>query len=352
MQLQLSGQYFDGITSNGCSAELQLNGQTIEVSWAEGRQVIDVHTLAVEAALGSVPRKVTWGAEAYFVSTDHSALEDLAARTNAPSTSAWIGRLESSFVSVAAAAVFCVVFLVVVAVYVVPTATSAIAVRLPASVSQQMAATTLANLDQVFDRSQLASARQDQLREYFGSHGGKDIEVFFRREQRFVGANALTLSSTTMVFTDAIVALMENDEHLLAVYLHELGHARMHHVEQTLLQTVGWAVVLTFITGDIGGVGELILTLPLTLGQAAYSREYERQADAFAVAELQRYGIDPEVFAQALEQLERSHTGASESGSADGIVDKSMQVQRSILEFLSSHPVTRERIAAIRSASD
>ena len=148
-----------------------------------------------------------------------------------------------------------------------------------------------------------------------------------------------------MVFTDAIVEFLQDDQQLLAVFLHELGHARMRHVEQTLLQSAGWAVLLTFITGDIGGVGELALTLPFAIGQSAYTREFERQADAFAVAELQRLGIDPEVFAQALEELERSHEG--ESGDTEHS-DASDAVHRKLLEYLASHPITADRIAAIR----
>ena len=76
-------------------------------------------------------------------------------------------------------------------------------------VSRQMAATTLTNLDPDFNPSKLETSRQRQLEKYFTAHGGDDVEVFFRREERFVGANALTLSGTTVVFTDAIVNLLK-----------------------------------------------------------------------------------------------------------------------------------------------
>ena len=350
--MQLNGQYYDGVTSSGHDAQLSLVGHTVTLVWAGGRHTVDVGDLSFEAALGSLPRKVSWGTPAHFVSDDHAALKQLTAASGEVSAAGWIGRLEASFTSVAIAAVSCVAFLVLMAVYAVPAATSSIAEQLPVSVSQQMADTTLANLDQFLDPSQLESARKQQLRTYFENHGGDDVEVFFRREERFVGANALTLSGTTVVFTDAIVELMKKDEQLLAVFLHELGHARLRHVEQTLLQSVGWAVLLTFITGDIGGVGELVLTLPLTVGQAAYSREFEREADAFAVAELQRLGIDPDVFAQALEELERSHSGEPDESNDESLTDKSLKVQRSILEFLASHPVTEDRIAAIRGSQE
>ena len=348
--MQFNGQYFDGITSIGHEAQLSLVGHTVTVTWTGGRQSFDAGDLSVEAPLGSLPRKVRWGTSAHFVSDDQAALSQLAEVNGSKKSASWISRLEASFTSVAVAAVCCMALLALAAIYGVPAATSSIAEQLPTSVSRQMAATTLANLDQIFSPSKLETSRQQQLEKYFAAHGGDDVEVFFRREERFVGANALTLSGTTVVFTDAIVNLLEKDEQLLAVFLHELGHARLRHVEQTLLQSVGWAVLLTFITGDVGGVGELLLTLPLTAGQAAYSRQFEREADAFAVAELQRHGLNPEALAQALEELERSHNGEPEGADDESLTDKSLRVQRSILEFLASHPVTAERIAAIRES--
>ena len=97
------------------------------------------------------------------MSDDHAALKQLTAAGGEVSAAGWIGRLEASFTSVAIAAVSCVAFLVLMAVYAVPAATSSIAEQLPVSVSQQMADTTLANLDQFLDPSQLESARKQQL---------------------------------------------------------------------------------------------------------------------------------------------------------------------------------------------
>ena len=224
--------------------------------------------------------------------------------------------------------------------------------------------------------------------------------MYFRKAQR-VGANAFTLSQTTVVFTDDLVQLTSDDEELLAVYFHELGHARLLHVERSILQSVAWAVVLTMITGDIGGVGELVLALPLTLGQAAYSRKHEREADEFAIVELKALGISPLKLATMLDRIEASHgvshedelsisldlkspesperterpesislgpqvegsankdsQGADVSNAREGLVENSNDAKdeesnfsRSFLELLSSHPITSERKAYIRAAA-
>ena len=89
--------------------------------------------------------------------------------------------------------------------------------------------------------------------------------------------------------------------------------------------------------------------MSFAVGQSAYSREFERQADAFAVAELRRLGIDPEVFAQALERLELSRNSVADSAASATEQDEDInKVHRKLLEYLASHPITADRIAAVR----
>ena len=349
----LEGTYFDGVNSVGWPVQVTLDGSSIKVAWPDGQRIISLADVAVEPALGSVPRRVHWGATDYLISDDQVSLDSLATHCRAGGVGYYIARLESSFSGVVMAVAITLSALVVLAVYGVPRFSASIAHQLPLAVSAQLAETTLANLATLLRESELPATRKQQLRAYFAQHDLADappVAVHFRRTPAFVGPNALTLSGSTVVFTDAIVELMSDDEQLLAVFLHELGHARLRHVEQTLLQSASWAVLLTFVTGDMGGVSELVLTLPFAVGQSAYSREHERQADAFAVAQLQALGIDPEVFAQALEQLERSHREGSEAEPPDAeATDKTNGVNRTLLEFLSSHPITSDRIAAIRA---
>jgi Zn-dependent protease with chaperone function len=215
-----------------------------------------------------------------------------------------------------------------------------------------------------------------------------------------LGANAFALSCTTLTFTDDLVELASDDEELLAVYLHELGHARLRHVERSLLQSSAWLVMLTLITGDLSGVGELILSLPLVIGQTAYSREFERAADEFAVDALIEAGVSPLKLATILERLEQSHMqrrsqpdSAHKQGEAQANPEKSVdeaafedeerverdrvedaadsrsrdvsteadevstedvaakpsQVARVLFDYLSTHPATSERVAYIKS---
>ena len=228
--MQLQGTYFDGITSVGQTAQLTADARSVRVSWSGGERALAIQDLRVEAALGSLPRSVSWGADDYLISDDHATLDALAQLRGERGWSFWVSRLEANLSGVAVAVMFTLATLVLFGLYGIPRITASIAHQLPLAVSAQMAQSTMTNLASLLQESELTESRQQQLRLYFSDHERTDapsVDVHFRRARSFVGPNALTLSGTTVVFTDAIVELLQDDQQLLAVFLHELGHARM-----------------------------------------------------------------------------------------------------------------------------
>ena len=74
---------------------------------------------------------------------------------------------------------------------------------------------------------------------------------------------------------------------------------------------------------------------PAALLKAKYSRDLEREADAYAARVLRMNGMPPSLLADALELLEKSHGRAGGGGA---------------ISYLSTHPATAERLAWIRQA--
>ncbi|RUM75821.1 MAG: hypothetical protein DSZ11_01485, partial [Sulfurovum sp.] len=70
---------------------------------------------------------------------------------------------------------------------------------------------------------------------------------------------------------------------------------------------------------------------------SSYSREFEREADAHAVKELQKMGISTIYIATLFEALEKEH-GVEENATTNNA-----------LEIFSSHPLTHERIEYFKS---
>ena len=130
-----------------------------------------------------------------------------------------------------------------------------------------------------------------------------------------------------MVVTDALVELAANDEEVVSVMAHEVGHLVHLHGMRQVLQNTGISVVVVAVTGDVSW---LATTIPTTLLAAKYSRAFERDADRFAREYMDAAGIDREHFVALLERMIREEGG----GRAPA--------------FLASHPGFEERAAAFR----
>jgi len=128
-------------------------------------------------------------------------------------------------------------------------------------------------------------------------------------------ANALALPGGTLIVTDAMVRLLaDRPDVLVGVFGHELGHLQHRHGMRLLVQASLLAAASSLLIGDFSSV---LAAAPVLLGQAAYSRRFEFEADQAAVRMLRANGSSPQVFGVLFERLQRAH--AAEGGtSADG----------------------------------
>ena len=216
--------------------------------------------------------------------------------------------------------------------YGVPALAKHVAFSLPASTETAMGQNALASLDQfLFAPSQLADARQRELSGIFadmttGLDRGQAYRLEFRRSDK-LGANAIALPSGIIVITDDLVQLAKNNDELIAVLAHEIGHLKYRHALRRVLQDSATALIITGITGDITSITALATTVPTVLVQAKFSRDFEREADEFAIQYLQARGIALDSFAEILLRMEKQKPTAHD-----------------VPNYLSTHPATRERV--------
>ncbi len=180
------------------------------------------------------------------------------------------------------------------------------------------------------------------------------------REGGLIGANAFALPGGIMVVTDELVKLAKNDDEIIAVLAHELGHVKERHAYRQSLQGVLAGLILASITGDVSSVAS---GLPAVLIQMQYSREHELQADNFALNALQKACIPPRVFADILQRLQmrgdrKQDSQLSKKSNANNQATKKTNQQAKqapnepvVSQLLSSHPNTLERIKPFLQAS-
>ncbi len=258
---------------------------------------------------------------------------------NGARAAGWLRRIEGRWHYALASLALCLAAAIGFAVYGLPALARVVTDRIPASVEAKIGIEGLARLDDGwFESSKLPAERQEELRAAFQQSVAGQVEpgiplrLEFRSSER-IGANALALPGGIIVMTDDLVGLAEHDEELLAVLAHEAGHVAGRHSLQRLTQSLGMALILTALTGDMVGPGSLIAALPAVVTQAEYSRRNEREADAFAFRWADERGIDRRRLTDLLARVEAAQGGLS------------------LPTLFSTHPSTAERERAAAEGS-
>ncbi|MCW8917349.1 MAG: M48 family metallopeptidase [Gammaproteobacteria bacterium] len=355
--MAINGELYDGKTSAHWPAQLNVYpGGLLQLRWGEEMADYPLTSVEVTSRLGNTPRYFTLPDGRKFETRDNDAVDTLLRVHSNNELHGWhslLHRLESRMHYVVLALLVVVAFSWGMLKYGLPAAAEGIAYRLPQNIMQGVSDTTLAFLDEHYlEPSTLDAAVQQRLQGRFASMSsaveqGFHYQLLFRHGGELLGANALALPSGTIVLTDELVAIANHDEELVAVLAHELGHVVHRHSLRQLLQNSALSLAITYITGD---VSSLVAALPLLLVQMGYSRHFEYEADQFAYDFLRQHDIPVQRFATILQGLEVAHAARR---TAHGKVQQEEDgtTVTAILEYLSTHPPTEERVRRFREAS-
>lgn len=205
-------------------------------------------------------------------------------------------------------------------------------------------------------KSELPQGQKDQItQEYIKTIAeGKPAKLLFREGGR-LGANAIALPNNTIIVTDQLIELAHSDQEILGVLAHEQGHLVQRHSLQQGLSSLGFSVLYIAITGDSS---DLMTTLPLAVIGAGYSRQFEKEADLYALKLMDRKGLEVAHFANFLQRLNDDAEREEKAQNTDKKTEQKptetqaksekKQVSFNVLDALSSHPATEERIQMVR----
>jgi Zn-dependent protease with chaperone function len=141
--------------------------------------------------------------------------------------------------------------------------------------------------------------------------------------------NALALPGGRIYLLEGLLRRAENVDEIAGVLAHEMGHIRHRDGLRRLIQSGGTAFLLGLLFGDVTGSGTLIL-LGRVLLESSYSRDAETAADRFAGDIMIALGRSPAALGSFLVRVtgtQRDHP----------------------LPFLANHPVSADRLAALRA---
>lgn len=165
--------------------------------------------------------------------------------------------------------------------------------------------------------------------------------------------NAFAAPGGYLVLNKGLIETAQSPDEVAGVLAHEMGHVVERHATEGIVRATGLALIVQLLLGDPSGAlgagvaaGELLLSL-------AYSREAEAEADAVAVDILAAAGIDSAGFAGFLERLSRSagkDHGKDGTTPDESAAEETAGDDESDIPFLSTHPRSAERAAAVRAA--
>lgn len=338
----LAAEYFDGRSPLP---------QAVRLRAAGGRLHIEGATVRREVALAGLawPERTRHGARVL-----HLEAGDSLHCADAAAWDAWARglhreglavRLQQSWRLTLAALALLVVLAAAGYRWGVPAAARGVLALVPASVDAEVGAHALGALRERgwLGESQRTPAQRERVRaawqEALARSGTGVPHRLHFHHGKALGANAFALPGGDIVVTDGLLALAEDrDDIVIGVLAHELAHVRHRHGMRGVVQASLLAVASSAALGDFSGV---VAVLPALLGQLAYSRDFEREADRDARALLREAGLAPSAMAVLFERLaaQRRMRGApAEEGDALGIA-------------FSSHPADAERIAFFRDGA-
>jgi predicted Zn-dependent protease len=141
--------------------------------------------------------------------------------------------------------------------------------------------------------------------------------------------NAFALPNGEIVIYSKMLRHIKTDDELSGLLSHEISHVTNRHSMRLLCKSLSGYLLLSVMMNDVNGLMTIILDNAHNLQQLSFSRTYEEEADISGLKLLEQYKINPKGMIDLFEILQKEHSV-------------------NIPGFLSTHPVTSDRITYIK----
>ncbi len=329
----IPGHYFDGQVSKAHNVFLRFDDQTLTLL-SEGAEEIFKCTftqIKIEESFKGVSQQLRFTNGAYVEVRDKRALmAQLQARGYKDS---FVQNMQNSWSKVAYSVTAILGLFVALYLWAIPALANVLAPLVPQKIQAKLGAELEPMLEkELFKPSRLTDVEKNRIKDKFKQisslvSDAPPYQLEFRSFKQ--GPNAFALPGGKIMMSDELVKLAQSDEAVLGVLAHELGHHKHHHAMRGIIQSSAVGAIIAVWFGDVSSIA---LAVPATLAQMKYSRDFESEADLFALKLMKTSGISTEPMAALFEKMEKQH-GDSKAPP----------------EWMSSHPITSARIKQFRN---
>jgi Zn-dependent protease with chaperone function len=143
-------------------------------------------------------------------------------------------------------------------------------------------------------------------------------------------ANAFAVPGGRIFLLNGLLQKAESPDELAGVIAHEMGHVSHRDQMRVMIEDGGMSFLVGLLFGDITGSTAVIFATRGLL-EVSYTRDAERNADAFAIDTMHALGRSPAPMGELLFRITGAQGGQSR-----------------LIGILASHPLTEDRRALMR----
>ncbi len=203
------------------------------------------------------------------------------------------------------------------------------AITLSDQAVQKISAATSSHIDQQHHIAASEHAYAQRLQQVLGRNAQPDTAAFNYKVYLTREVNAFAMADGTIRIFAGLMDML-NDEELLFVIGHEMGHVELKHIHEKLRLAYAASATRKAAASIDGAIGDLARSelgaFIQLIANAQFSQHEEREADDYGLEFLRSNGLQPQAAVSALQKL--ATLGSNHS-------------------FLSSHPAPEKRAERI-----
>ena len=352
----IEGKWYAEGSAISHAARLHVKGSGYKLEIENGTAYEGVlEALKVGNRLGNVERKIILEDGSLFATRNNDAVDSVFKKQL--KTNSLIHTLESKYRWVFVALIVTLLTAFAFFKWGIPWTSNKIAHALPEKTNQIIASNTLEFLDDyMFKKSTVRQEEMEKIRKHFHSKvaplSTENKEIVYTLHFRSWSdgnlsiPNALALPSGDIILTDKFVELCKNQDEMDSVLLHEMGHVVHRHTLQMVIEGTFVSVAVMLIVGDSNAFADMGVGLGSLLVSSSYSRGHESEADMYAFKHMLTAHIDPVSFSHIMNRMTEYMQTQTKSKKREG-KEQHKEVKESkdsILDYLSSHPNTKQRV--------
>ncbi len=210
-----------------------------------------------------------------------------------------------------------------------PLLTNYAAENIPVKLEKQMGEEMAKSLLVGFEENKVKSAYADSLVACVAGDFRIPVKIHVVNSTEL---NAFALPGGQIFVFSALLEACKTKEELIALLGHEIGHVQLRHTTKSMMQSMIGSTLLSLVISDYNGVAGVATQQAAKLKDLGYSRELEKDADEYSITLLSKTQLNPHGIVNlfTIFEAEEEKQGTE------------------IPQFLSSHPLTKERIKAAK----